>query len=158
MVAEVDGGPCLFCATCGAWCTIKPRNLTVRCSRRLGSLLSSVFGKATSPTLVTCGGGACMGCSRCMWELGIFGARFRFQSAPGSTLGMLLSATLRWRSRATWGNGALGPWDQLHQESPPHAGAATARRLCASDTVLLCVWLVQKPRSRINCTLALVTP
>ena len=28
-VADVDGGPCLFCAACGAWCTTKPRDFPV---------------------------------------------------------------------------------------------------------------------------------
>ena len=32
----MDGGPCLFCAACGSWCTTKPRNLTVRCNGRSG--------------------------------------------------------------------------------------------------------------------------
>ena len=36
MVADVDGGPCLFCAACGAWCTSKPRNLKDQCRGRSG--------------------------------------------------------------------------------------------------------------------------
>ena len=36
MVADVDGGPCLFCAACGAWCTTQPRNLKVPCGGRNG--------------------------------------------------------------------------------------------------------------------------
>ena len=31
MVADADGGPCLLCAACRAWCTTKPRNLQVPC-------------------------------------------------------------------------------------------------------------------------------
>ena len=34
MVADVDGGPCLFCAACGAWCTTKPQNLRLPCGGR----------------------------------------------------------------------------------------------------------------------------
>jgi hypothetical protein len=26
MIADVDGGPCLLCVACGAWCTTKPKN------------------------------------------------------------------------------------------------------------------------------------
>jgi hypothetical protein len=36
MVAGVDGGPCLFCATCGVWCTTKPRDLLLPCGGRGG--------------------------------------------------------------------------------------------------------------------------
>jgi hypothetical protein len=36
MVADVDGGPCLFCAACGAWCTTKPVNLKEPCGGRDG--------------------------------------------------------------------------------------------------------------------------
>jgi hypothetical protein len=34
MVADVDGGPCIFCAACGAWCTTKPRDLLLPCGGR----------------------------------------------------------------------------------------------------------------------------
>jgi hypothetical protein len=34
MVADVDGGPCTFCAACGAWCTSKPRDLLLPCVGR----------------------------------------------------------------------------------------------------------------------------
>ena len=36
MIADVDGGPCLFCAVCGAYCTVKPRNLLEACPGRAG--------------------------------------------------------------------------------------------------------------------------
>ena len=34
MIADVDGGPCLLCAACGAYCTVKPRNLRFPCPGR----------------------------------------------------------------------------------------------------------------------------
>jgi hypothetical protein len=43
MVADVDGGPCLFCAACGAWCTTKPRDLLLPCG---GSSARSAAGLA----------------------------------------------------------------------------------------------------------------
>jgi hypothetical protein len=36
MVADVDGGPCSFCAACGSWCTSKPRDLQLPCVGRSG--------------------------------------------------------------------------------------------------------------------------
>jgi len=36
MVADIDGGPCTFCAACGSWCTSKPRDLLLPCVGRRG--------------------------------------------------------------------------------------------------------------------------
>ena len=36
MIADVDGGPCIFCAACGAWCTTKPKHLREQCVGRSG--------------------------------------------------------------------------------------------------------------------------
>ena len=36
MAADVDSGPCVFCAACGAWCTSKPRDLLQPCGGRMG--------------------------------------------------------------------------------------------------------------------------
>ena len=42
MNADVDGGPCLFCAACGAYCTVKPKHLLDKCpgkaARQAGGL------------------------------------------------------------------------------------------------------------------------
>jgi hypothetical protein len=35
-VADVDGGPCVLCVACGAWCRQRPRKLTEWCKGRAG--------------------------------------------------------------------------------------------------------------------------
>jgi ribonuclease HI len=35
-VADVDGGPCVLCVACGAWCRLRPRKLSESCKGKAG--------------------------------------------------------------------------------------------------------------------------